>query len=227
MTTQTFGAHYRGRATPTDFASVIGWQEAEGRACRKRVRHLEGMAHYPPRSESGGRLGPGRNTISWRRKVWRKVGAGYELAAHGGMFGRLPLYLVWVRLEHRETGVQVVVINTHWPNGAWAAEDGRASRPYTARRRREWRAYRKALRRRVRKAKRHGREVVVLGDTNRHQWGVLPGVVEAGRTTAHRPGYDRIGSTLELVGVEHLSGKGSDHRRIRARYHIGRGDHRG
>ena len=221
LITETFGSHnlYRGRATPTDFASVICWQEAEGRRCRKRVRHLEGYAHYPPRAESGGRLGPGRNTISWRRDTWRFLGGGYKLAGYGGMFGHLPLYVVWVRLEHRETGEQVVVINVHYPNGAWAAEDGRRNRPFTKRRRAEWHDYDDVVEWRVRHAHKHGRHVVVGGDTNRHRWGVLP-VPEAGRTVAHQPGYDRLASDFELIDVEHLSGRGSDHRRIRAEYAV-------
>ena len=217
----TVGCHnlHQGRATPTGFADIIGWQEAEGRACRRRIRKLDGYGHYPAREDAGGRLGPGRNTISWDEDRFRLLGAGHQLAAHGGMRGRLPLFITWVRLADRFTGQQVKVFNVHFPNGAWAAEDGRVAMPYTGRRRGQWRRYREALKRRVRHAQRNGLAVVVLGDTNRHRWGVLPLVTEIRpRKPAARPGYDRIGVSGAAVDgpLETLSRAGSDHRRLRA-----------
>ena len=80
-----------------------------------------------------------------------------------------------------------------------------------------WKFHTAATLRRIRHHKRKGRLVLAGGDLNTPNgtWGYKGTLHEVGNGIGH--GYDRLGCTRPLEGVEELSRMGSDHPRLRAR----------
>ncbi len=85
------------------------------------------------------------NPISWKKSVWKMEDAGF-LKTHNGKAKVSPnRYITWVKLKHRESGKQLIRINTHLVCGAWSEH-----KPTTAWRREQWKMH-------MEKLARHGR----------------------------------------------------------------------
>lgn len=186
-----------GTADIHPLASVIGWQEADTVAGRKKIRDLDGYATYVPKADALSAI-----PISWRIDTWELLAAG-EHMTHAGKAGITPNRgYSWVILRHRATGVVVCFVNTHFISGAWSWR-------MTPWRRDRWNEHMRELAAFVTK-RGQTMPVVLVGDMNRPEWLRLPGFHHAAIRSGRVP-IDQIHSTLPLSPVRRGPKHGSDH----------------
>jgi hypothetical protein len=204
-------------------SGLIGWNEIGPARYREAIRNLgPGWSHYMPRD--GHLQIP--NPISWKNSIWKKEDAGF-LRTHRGLARVSPnRYITWARLKHRETGKEIVRINTHLVSGAWGKH-----KPTTAWRREHWNTHMRKLGDLVERFESRGLKVVIGGDFNRDSFKVLGDQVAYdnklnvgthGRSTLDYLMHTR-GSGLEKLGARVQGGYASDHDAVIARYSLGGG----
>ncbi len=197
-------------------ASVIGWQEIEPERYRQAIRDLPAnWSHFMPKGSA--------NPISWRNDVWKKTG-GDSITTHKGLAGVTPhRNITWVKLKHRETGKEVVRINTHLISGAWSEH-----KPTTEWRREQWREHMSQLNDLVRHFEKQGAEVIVGGDFNRDSFKVLGDHVRYdnklnvgthGRSTLDYMMHTK-GPELVNLGTRVQGGYATDHDAVVGRYRL-------
>jgi endonuclease/exonuclease/phosphatase family metal-dependent hydrolase len=197
-------------------ASIIGWQEIEPERYRQAIRDLPPTwSHFMPKGST--------NPISWRNDEWKKVG-GRSITTHEGRAGVTPhRNITWVKLQHRETGQEVVRINTHLISGAWSDP-----KPTTGWRREQWHEHRSQLNDLVRHFEKQGAEVIVGGDFNRDSFKVLGDRVRYDNSfdegTHGRRTLDYLmhtkGPELVNLGTRVQGGYASDHDAVIGRYRL-------
>lgn len=202
-------------------AGLIGWQEMAPDRYREAIRNLGPQwSHYLPRD--GGLEIP--VPISWKNEVWKKEDAGF-VRTHGGKAGISPnRYITWVKLKHRESGQEVVRINTHLVSGAWSKD----RKPETPWRREMWNTHMRKLEEVVARFEKQGVAVVIGGDFNRDSYRVLGRDVAYdndrfegthGRSTLDYLMHSRNGQ-LRRLGGRVQDGYASDHDAVIARYKL-------
>ncbi len=146
-------------------AGLIGWQEIGPSRYFDAIKNLgPDWGHYMPRDGKLRIPVP----ISWKKDEWSMQSAGFQ-RAHEGMKKVSPnRYITWVKLKHKETGQEVVRINTHLVSGAWSKP-----KPTTAWRREKWNTHMDKLEKLVDKFQKKGLNVIVGGDFNRDSYKVL------------------------------------------------------
>lgn len=199
------GTHnvWRGKATFKPIGDVIGWQEMNTPADRKRLRNqLSGYAHFFP-EKAPARAVP----ISWRKDTFKRVRAGSVLT-HKGEGGVTPnRYVNWALLEHRAEKQRFIVLNTHFISGAWSKHPERQGR---------WLKHADKLREVIRdqNSKHPKLPIFVVGDFNRPRALKLPRTVEYIRVKgAKGVPIDQAYATRSVDNtlVERLQRFGSDH----------------
>ena len=106
--------------------------------------------------------------ISWKKSEFELKDAGF-LRTHNGKAKVSPhRYITWVKLRNKDTGQDVIRINTHFVSGAWSSP-----KPTTAWRREMWNIHQNKLENLVAKFKKQGHNVIVGGDFNRDSYKVL------------------------------------------------------
>jgi hypothetical protein len=136
-------------------AAVVLWQEIGPTRYKNALRALAGLwrhAHL--------RLAI---PISWDAEEFERLGSGHQRTHRGRATASPARYLSWVILRHRETGAEVVFLNTHFVSGAW--NDKRKT--FKAWRRRMWLRHYAALEAKVAQFHDQGYTVVGGGDFNR------------------------------------------------------------
>jgi hypothetical protein len=166
----SIGTHntHRGDASFERFAGVIGWQEVESPAAIDKLRNRLGAEynHY-----LGGGAPASAIAISWRVERFQKLGEG-SVQTHGGEAGVTPArYVNWVRLQVRDTGAQLIVVNTHFISGAWSGHPERQAR---------WNTHYQVLHDKVAALKQNhpGVPIFVIGDFNRAKAMDMPNPVQ-------------------------------------------------
>jgi len=162
------------------------------------------------------------NPISWNKEVWKKEAAGF-LRPHHGLEKVSPnRNIKWVKLKNKETGQEVVRMNTHLVSGAWGEH-----KPTTAWRRHNWNVHMRKLDKLVDHFKRKGLDVIVGGDFNRDSYKVLGNKVKYDNKlnvgTHGRSTYDYLmhtGKDLRRLGARVEGGYASDHDAVVARYRL-------
>ena len=150
----------------TRHTSAFGLQECRPPSRRQALAALHGIGwdYHQPARPSQARAVP----IAWDAAVWQLVDKGQVQVAptarvEGRIRGRMKNFpdrwLVWARLEHRETGRRVTIGNAHWiPN----VDKGGKVRP--GRRLRV--AHHHGQSRAIVRWARERHHVLILGDTN-------------------------------------------------------------
>ncbi|WP_189038626.1 hypothetical protein [Streptomyces daqingensis] len=194
---------WRGRAQFKALGHVIGWQEMESAAARKRLREqLPKYSHFLPKS------GPAKAVpISWRKDVFKPLDSGSVLTHKGEAKVTPNRYVNWVLLEHRSSQQRFFMVNTHFISGAWSKHPERQGR---------WKKHAGKLRDVVKNL--HGRNtklpIFVVGDFNRHRKVSLPGNVDYIRVKgAKGVPIDQSYATGSVTTskVDRLKRFGSDH----------------
>lgn len=199
------GTHnvWRGKAAFKPIGDVIGWQEMNSPADRKRLRNeLPEYDHFFPKE------GPARAVpISWRKDTFKLVQADAVLT-HKGEAGVTPhRYVNWALLEHRAKKQRFIMVNTHFISGAWSGHPERQKR---------WLKHAAKLRKVI--GDQHGKHpqlpIFVVGDFNRPRALSLPSTVEYVRVKGVKgTPIDQAYATRAVRNtlVERLKRFGSDH----------------
>lgn len=205
--TFTVGTHnvHDNAGEPTIFADVGVFTEAIAHRIREKTRQLRGFGYGVAVCRRQPDL-----VVVYRRKVFRRsltnvrhyrkfVDGIAKVTPNRGTYS-VPLVhkasgrLVWVNAEHR--------INAAFPpfvrGEGWFRETA-------------WQRHATGTLEKMRRQMNRGAVVIGAGDVNtpRTEDG-YPGFHEIGA------GYDRIGASVPLTDVEHLTRKGSDHGRLKA-----------
>lgn len=197
-------------------ASIIGWQEIEPARYREAIRNLPGnWSHFMPKGSA--------NPISWRNDLWKKVD-GDSITTHKGLAKVTPhRNITWVKLKNRETGKEVVRINTHLISGAWGEH-----KPTTEFRREMWKKHMHRLDQLVQHFEKQGAEVIVGGDFNRDSFKVLGNHVRYdnglnvpthGHSTLDYLMHSK-GKELVNLGTHVQHGYATDHEAVIGRYRL-------
>ena len=162
----TIGTHnvFRGKAAFKDFAGVIGWQEVNDPADRKKLRNSlpDHYNHYVPKITKPSRKGAKAVPISWNSKVFKLINAKSG-RAHPGKAGETPArHVNLVILKHRKSGEKFTFINTHFVHGAWNGK--------VPNNKQRWITHSKFLRTVVNNHVKKDMPVFVVGDFNRHKY---------------------------------------------------------
>ncbi|MFC4492928.1 endonuclease/exonuclease/phosphatase family protein [Streptomyces ovatisporus] len=194
---------WRGKATFKPHGDVIGWQEMNTAADRKRLRtELSGYGHFLPREGAAGAV-----PISWRKDTFKLIKADAVLTHKGEARVTPSRYVTWALLEHRAKKQRFVMMNTHFISGAWSKHPERQGR---------WLKHADKLRSVIKNL--HGKHpelpVFVVGDFNRPRSLKLPGSVQYIRVKgAEGTPIDQAYATRSVKNtlVERLQRFGSDH----------------
>ncbi len=145
---------------------LIGWQEIGPARYFDAIKELgPEWGHYMPKD---GKLRI-PIPISWKKSEFTLVDSGFQ-RTHNGLAKVSPhRYITWVKLKHKETGQEVVRINTHLVSGAWNAKK-QATDPW---RQAKWNIHMKKLDAMVERFQKQGLNVIVGGDFNRDSYKVL------------------------------------------------------
>lgn len=158
-------------------------------------------------------FGPGMNSISYRRDLFRLVSSGFERASEGRLNVAPARFVCWVVFEHIASGRRFVVINVHFTkviadeHGAW--------------RRQQWNRNLTVLRAVVARFRAQGLPVLVGGDLNRQVWDIVgEGLVEPRYVEPPKgPTVDRIAVSRDVTVLDSRLGpqNGSKHFSVIAR----------
>ncbi|OEV05381.1 hypothetical protein AN216_03405 [Streptomyces oceani] len=207
--TMDVGTHnvLRGAAAFKPIGDVIGWQEMNDPADRKRLKNkLPRYNHFIPKKK------PARAVpISWRQDKFTFV-RGHAVLTHKGEAKVTPnRYVTWALLEHRKTDERLIVMNTHFISGAWSKHPDRQGR---------WLKHAKKLRTVIKNQ--HGKHpklpIFLVGDFNRHKALKLPANVEYIRVKGAKGvpiDQSYATDTVRTSKVKRLKRFGSDHHAYR------------
>jgi endonuclease/exonuclease/phosphatase family metal-dependent hydrolase len=147
---------------------LIGWQEISPARYFDAIKGLgKDWGHYMPKDGNLRIPVP----ISWKKSEWDLKDSGFK-RTHNGKAGVSPhRYITWVKLKNKETGEEVVRINTHLVSGAWTKS--KQDRPTTPWRQEMWKKHMAQLDAMVERFEKQGHKVVVGGDFNRNHHKVL------------------------------------------------------
>ncbi|MFZ5441973.1 MAG: endonuclease/exonuclease/phosphatase family protein [Myxococcota bacterium] len=204
------------RASQT--GSLIGWNEiGPGRYFDALKQLGPEWGHYMPHD---GKLHI-PNPISWKKSEWKLEDSGF-LRTHHGLAKVSPnRYITWVKLKHRDSGQELVRVNTHLVSGAWSTP-----KPTTPWRRHQWRVHMEKLAHLVDRFESKGLKVIIGGDFNRDSYRVLGKRVRYdndlhvgthGRSTLDYLMHTR-NPDLRRVAGRVQQGYASDHDAVVARY---------
>ncbi|MFP2905158.1 peptidoglycan-binding protein [Pyxidicoccus sp. 3LFB2] len=147
---------------------LIGWQEIAPSRYFDAIKDLgKDWGHYMPRDGKQRIPIP----ISWKKSEWDLQDAGFKRTHKGEAKVSPHRYISWVKLKHKETGENVVRINTHLISGAWTKS--KLDRPSTPWRQDMWKKHMDQLDDMVERFEKKGHKVVVGGDFNRNHYKVL------------------------------------------------------
>ncbi len=150
---------WHGKAEFRPLADVIGWQEVDTAAGHRKLDALSGYATYRPRQAEGAAAAANAVPISWKRSVFDKTGSGF-VRTHAGEAGVTPArFVTWVVLKHRESGLKLGFVNTHYISGAWSGKPERQER---------WLQHNREVTKVVADLKARGITTALVGDFNRH-----------------------------------------------------------
>ena len=202
-------------------SGLIGWNEIDPARYFKAIKNLgPAWGHYMP--HDGGVHIP--NPISWKKSAWKKEDAGFVRTHHGKAKVSPNRYITWVKLKHRNSGKEIVRINTHLVSGAWS----HGKRPTTEWRQHMWNVHMKKLHDLVAHFEKQGLTVIVGGDFNRDSYKVLGNQVRYDNklnvgTHGHST-YDYLMHTpskdLHKLGAHVQHNYASDHDAVVAKYDI-------
>jgi hypothetical protein len=204
-------------------ASLIGWNEISPKRYFQAIKQLgPDWGHYMPHD---GKLRI-PNPISWKKSEWKLEDSGF-VKTHGGKAKVSPnRYITWVKLKNKETGQDVVRVNTHFVSGAFS----HGHRPTTAWRQKMWGIHQQKLEHLVDHFKKKGLDVIVAGDFNRDSYHVLGNHVKYDSSLqAHTHGkstYDYMmhaGGDLRAKGAHAQGGYASDHNAVIGTYKLSGG----
>lgn len=202
----TVGTHNVKHATGTvnAFADVIGWQELDRPVGWAAARNLAGYRSYLPAADPGK-----EDAISWNDTKFELVGGHSRLTHHGQAKVTPNRYVNWVVLRHRNSGLTVAFVNTHFISGAWNKHPNRQQR---------WLLHQRVLQEVVADLHQRGLPVVVVGDMNRQDTIDLAGTARVPVGSGDRTPIDQLYvSRGHAVGAAvRLSNFGSDHPAYRA-----------
>jgi|tagenome__1003787_1003787.scaffolds.fasta_scaffold20905706_2 hypothetical protein len=200
--------------------TCIGWQEIRWERYRRAIRELGPAWEHV--------FGPPGLAVSWRADLFDPVDDGANVTTRGRALISPNRYIQWVVLRDRDTGIELVRLNTHAVSGGWT----RPRRPQRDWRRRRWQEHVAALAALVERFHGEGRPVVVGGDMNRSRVRFLGDEVEYDNDFAiptHREALfdylchrDSDDVALERVGREVVRGFNSDHDAFVAEYALSR-----
>lgn len=147
---------------------LIGWQEIGPSRYFDAIKSLgKDWGHYMPKDGNLRIPVP----ISWKKSEWDLKDAGFK-RTHNGLAKVSPhRYITWAKLKNKESGEEVVRINTHLVSGAWTK--GKLDRPTTPWRQEMWKKHMAQLDAMVSRFEKQGLKVVVGGDFNRNHFKVL------------------------------------------------------
>jgi hypothetical protein len=147
---------------------LIGWQEIGPDRYFDAIKSLgKEWGHYMPRDGKTRIPIP----ISWKKSEWDLQDAGFKRTHNGQAKVSPHRYISWAKLKHKETGEEVVRINTHLVSGAWTKS--KLDRPSTPWRQDMWKKHMAQLDALVERFEKKGLKVVVGGDFNRNHHKVL------------------------------------------------------
>lgn len=205
-------------------ADLIGWQEIAPARYRQAIKDLgPKWGHYMPRDGKIAIPTP----ISWDKEKWKKVDAGFTRTHNGKARVSPHRYITWVKLKDKETGQEVVRINTHLVSGAWSKP-----KPTTAWRRAMWTIHMNKLENLVERFQKKGLNVVVGGDFNRDGYKVLGNKVKydnnlnvgthggPGSSTLDIVMHSSKNKVLEKEGGRIARGYASDHDAVIVKYSL-------
>ena len=204
-------------------AGLIGWQEIGPERYFKAIKELgPEWGHYMP--HDGGLHIP--DPISWKKSEWKLEGSGF-IKTHNGKAKVSPnRYITWVKLKNKQTGKDVVRINTHLVSGAWSKHN--ATTPW---RRKMWNIHMHKLDALVKHFESQGLPVIVGGDFNRDSFHVLGKDVRYDNKLnvgthggPHGSTYDYLmdgkNRALKLEGSRVNRGFASDHDEVIAKFRL-------
>ncbi|MFP2924203.1 peptidoglycan-binding protein [Pyxidicoccus sp. 3LG] len=147
---------------------LIGWQEIGPSRYFDAIKGLgKEWGHYMPKDGNLRIPVP----ISWKKSEWDLQDAGFKRTHNGQAKVSPHRYITWVKLKHKETGEEVVRLNTHLVSGAWTKS--KQDRPSTPWRQEMWKKHMAQLDAMVERFEKQGHKVVVGGDFNRNGYKVL------------------------------------------------------
>jgi hypothetical protein len=201
---------WEGKANPTGFAPVIGWQEAEvdakegTPAVMDKLRGIPGYTTWFPAGEQPKPFSANAVPISYKSDVFTAVARGKKLT-HGGQKKVTPSrWVTWLVLQNTKTGNSFVFVNTHFISKAFTGEPKRRGR---------WNRHLGKLRSEVSRLKRKYKlPIVVVGDFNRPAYSGIPGLDPVAGQGTPTP-YDQIYATkgVQAGPMTRLDSFGSDH----------------
>ncbi len=192
-------------------ADVICWQECINAEVRARLRRA--LPDFDHATFNGRDLGPGMNSISWRRSKVRIVGEPTSVhASDARAFVSPERFVNGVVLEAIGGGQRFAALNVHFISlpsaSAFRAE--------------QWANNMRVLRETIHDLRARGLPVLVGGDFNRQTWDLIgPPMVEP-RYRDEGPTVDRIVVTPEVTVLRSWLGlrNGSNHQPVIARLTI-------
>lgn len=137
-------------------------------------------------------FGPGMNSISYRRDLFRLVSSGFEQACEGRSGVAPARFVCWAVFEHIASGIRFVVINVHFTK---VVDD-----EHEEWRRQQWNRNLTALRAVVARFRARGLSVLVGGDLNRQVWDIVgEGLIEPRYVEPPKgPTVDRIAVSRDV-----------------------------
>lgn len=105
-------------------AGIIGWQEIEPARYDSALRELEATGKWDtywghPRDEVGAKVEGYDTPISWRKKYWTQVDGGKFKLNEGRAHVSKTLWVTWIILKHKSTGLLFYYDNAHYIPGAF------------------------------------------------------------------------------------------------------------
>ncbi|WP_109506567.1 endonuclease/exonuclease/phosphatase family protein [Nocardioides speluncae] len=189
---------------------IICWQECTTPAVRDELRAA--LPGYDHETFADRNLGPGMNTMSWRRDTLRLVSAEFRKGSEPKEGVSPTRYVNWLVLEHLGTGQQLAAVNCHFVSKAfWDPPE-----PDAEWRKEQWHNNMRVLREVITELRADDLPVMVGGDFNRAVWDLIgPDLVEP-RYREGRPTVDRVAVTTDIEVVSSRLGlrSGSNHQPV-------------
>jgi endonuclease/exonuclease/phosphatase family metal-dependent hydrolase len=189
---------------------VICWQECTTSAVRDDLRAT--LPDFDHETFADRDLGPGMNTMSWRRGTLRVLKAEFRKGSEARPNVSPARFVNWLVLEHIATGTRFAAVNCHFVSKAFSDPP----EPDAEWRKEQWHNNMRVLREVITELRTAGLPVLVGGDFNRAVWDLIgPSMVEP-RYRDGRPTVDRVAVTTDIKVVSSRLGlrNGSDHQPV-------------
>lgn len=189
---------------------VICWQECITPAVRAELR--DALPNFDHETFADRDLGPGMNTMSWRRDTLRLIEANFRKGSDSRPNVSPTRYVNWLVLEHRATARRFAAVNCHFVSKAFR-DPPEADTEW---RKEQWHNNMRVLREVIAELRTAGLPVLVGGDFNRAVWDLIgPGLIEP-RYREGGPTVDRVAVTPEIKVASSRLGlrNGSNHQPV-------------